>query len=133
MIEYNQSDLIQWVNSNAGWAPLFQEQCYCIGYKDEKIRCVVAYEQYTGGSISAHIFSDNSKKWVKRKFIKAILDYPFEYLKVNKVISAISSNNKNILLFCKKFGFTLDYVYEKCGDNQSDLLIVSLDKEKRFL
>lgn len=65
----------------------------------------VVYEDYNGPNIVAHIASDGSKRWLTRKFLWVMFDYPFNQAKVNRVTCYIGSRNDASINLCERLGF----------------------------
>ena len=70
--------------------------------KDGEIVAGVAYNDYNGPNISAHIAINGR---INRRFIWAIFDYPFNQAKVNRVTCLIGEGNVRSRKLCEHFGF----------------------------
>jgi len=89
----------------------------------------VIYDCYNGGSIQAHIWMDAdhtpSKEW-----FAAIFDYPFNQLKVKKIIGQVRSNNLEAIALDEHFGFILEAIIEDYYEEGESLRVYSMRKEQ---
>lgn len=109
----------------------FPGRGHIIGLLDDSIGEVVAaawFENWNGASIVVHM-AVIGKKWLNREFLWFISYYPFEQLKVNKVIAPIECSNKDSINFVEHFGFTLEATLKDAAP-KGDLLLYSLTKEQ---
>jgi L-amino acid N-acyltransferase YncA len=120
---YNMAD---WLANKLKQCKLSQDSTY-IGYviNNNLVACV-GYESFTGNSITTHIVIDG---YVNYNFFKFIFYYPFNQLKVKKIIAPVSSKNIKSLKFCKKLGFKKEaeiISYFK----DSDLFLLTMQKHE---
>ncbi len=54
--------------------------------KDGELVAGVLFDRCSGKSVVAHIASVSGKNWITREFLRLILSYPFDQLKVKKII-----------------------------------------------
>lgn len=81
----------------------FGEKCQAIGLElNGRLIAGVAYEDYNGASVTCHIAVEGR---VTRYFLWAIFDYPFNQLKVKKIIAPVVESNEKSVRFVKKLGF----------------------------
>ncbi len=66
----------------------------------------VAYSDFNGPNIVAHIASDGSKRWLTREFLRVMFHYPFMQAGVNRITCMIGSGNAASIKLCKHLGFT---------------------------
>lgn len=106
----------------------------CIGLeKDGQIVAGVLYDHYNGRSAWAHIASNGSKNWLNKEFLRIIFDYPFNQLKLKKLIGVVDSNNAQALKFDKHLGFVEQTVIKDAGTT-GDLCVLTMSKEQcRFI
>jgi len=76
--------------------------------KDGRLVAGVAYANWNGVNVEAHIASDRSKRWLTRKFLHAIFWYPYEQLKVNRITVCVGEGNADSNRFVKHLGFVLE-------------------------
>ena len=97
---------------------------------DGNIIAVAGYEDYNGASVRAHIAFDGM---LTREFIRIGFDYPFNQLKVKKIIGLVSSCNKKALKLDKHLGYVEEAIIkDACLDG--DLHILTMTREQcRFL
>lgn len=98
--------------------------------KDGEIIAATGYEDFTGASVRTHIAV---KGRVTKEFIRYIFWYPFEQLKVKKLIGLVSSGNEKALKLDKNFGFVEEAVVKDVYQD-GDLHVLTMTKEQcRFL
>jgi hypothetical protein len=104
----------------------------CIGNVfDGKVRGVIGYDNFTGGSIQMHAAGEGN--WFTKSFAFAVFDYPFNVCKVNAVIGLIDSENKGIVQFTDHIGFGVQAELKGAG-TKGDLLVISMPRAHcRFL
>lgn len=73
--------------------------------KDGKLVAGVAYANYNGPNVECHIASDGSRKWLDRRFLAVIFDYPFNQLKCERITVCIGEGNLPSRRFVEKLGF----------------------------
>jgi hypothetical protein len=115
-------------------ASLFvQGQSVYIGLERDGVICaVVAFDGYKGKSICMHIAAEG-KKWMSREYLWFCFFYPFEQLKVNKIIGIVESTNADAMRFDLHLGFVPECVIKDAAEN-GDLNILTMTKEQcRFL
>lgn len=93
----------------------------------------VLYDNWTGRAIQMHVASDGSRKWLNREFLRVAFEYPFEQLKLNKVIGIVDSTNTDALRFDHHLGFVTEAIIKDAG-RHGDLHILSMTRQQcRFL
>lgn len=86
----------------------------------------VTYERnYHEGSIVMHV-GGVGKYWCTRDFLHFAFDYPFNQLKVNKVLGFVPSDNLAAIRFDEHIGFQKEHTIEGAGRNGSDLIVYSM-------
>lgn len=89
----------------------------------------VVYDHYEpGGSIQLHI-AINNPKYVTRRAIQAVFEYPFSQLGVKKVIGIINSSNDASLTFTLRLGFMVEAIISDAYDMGS-MYILSMTREQ---
>ncbi len=96
--------------------------------QDGKLLGGVILEGYTGagGSICAHQ-AGFSKHWLSRDMLWAAFHYPFEQLKVKKILGAIPSSNPKLLELNTKLGFKVEAPIRD-GYPGGDMLVMSMTR-----
>ncbi len=87
-----------------------------------KLIAGVAYNEYNGVNLCAHIASDGSKLWANREFLWAIFDYPFNQAKVQRLTVMVGQGNKNSVRFVEHLGFQFE-TFLKDAHPSGNLLI----------
>jgi RimJ/RimL family protein N-acetyltransferase len=89
----------------------------------------VVYDNYNpGGSIQMHV-AITSPKYVTRRAISAVFEYPFYELGVKKVLGFVSSENYEALTFDIRLGFQVEAVINDVYE-MGDLYILSMTQEQ---
>jgi hypothetical protein len=81
-----------------------------------------------GASIVLHCGGEG-RVWLNREFLWYTFYYPFEQLKVNKIISPVESTNLDCIKFIKHIGFRLEATL-KDASPKGDLLLFTMTKEQ---
>jgi RimJ/RimL family protein N-acetyltransferase len=125
-----QDELGEWLCSRTGGKYVKGSEVY-IGLETEgKIVAVAGYADFNGASIRVHLAVDGK---ITPEFLWYGFHYPFEELKVKKLIGLVSSNNKKALRLDKHFGYVEEAVI-KDAVPEGDLHILTMTKEQcRFL
>jgi RimJ/RimL family protein N-acetyltransferase len=84
----------------------------------------VMYEDWNTQSITAHIAI---KGLINRQFLHVIFDYPFNQLKVNKIVAPVLSSNLKSINLVKKMGFT-EHARLKDIHPSGDMIFFVIDK-----
>lgn len=85
-----------------------------IGLLDTNTRKILGACQYTdcnGASVILHCAGEG-KDWLSREFLWFSFFYPFEQLKVRKIISPVESDNLDCIRFIEHLGFTLEAILQ---------------------
>lgn len=115
-----------WLSQKTNCPPLDESAQYITLIDDEKIIAVCAYDDFNVSSVRAHIAIDGR---VNREFLWFIFYYPFEQLKVKKMIAPIHGLNEKCVKFCKKLGFVEEAKITSVFPD-GDLLFLTLTKDK---
>jgi RimJ/RimL family protein N-acetyltransferase len=92
----------------------------------------VTYEHYNGRTIAMHVAGEGSD-WMTREFLTAAFRYPFEQLRVHKIIGLVDSTNKEARRLDEHLGFRME-ARVKDAAPKGDLLIYTMTRaECRFL
>lgn len=94
--------------------------------EDGKLTAGVLYDMYNGRSICMHVAIE---KAVSRKYTRTCFDYPFNQLKVSKVLGLVDSTNDKALRFDKLLGFTEEARIADAGKS-GDLVILSMTRQQ---
>lgn len=100
--------------------------------QDGKLIAGVLYDHYNGQSIAMHVAAEG-KRWMTREYLWVCFHYPFEQLKVKKIIGLVDSTNLDAQRFDEHLGFEKEAVITHAGA-VGDLIIYGMTKDKcRFL
>lgn len=125
-----QEVLGRWLCERTGGAYLAGESTYIGLETDGKIVAVAGYDDYNGASVRAHLAIDGK---LTPEFIWYGFYYPFEELKVNKIIGLVASTNHKALRLDKHFGYIEEAII-KDAVPYGDLHILTMTKDQcRYL
>ena len=125
-----QDELGQWLCQKTGGKYVPGSEQYIGLETDGKIVAVAGYADYNGASIRVHLAVDGK---ITPEFLKFGFQYPFEQLKVKKLIGLVSSANKKALKLDKHFGYVEEAVIKDAVPD-GDLHILTMTKDQcRFL
>lgn len=100
--------------------------------KDGALIAGVLFDNFTGRSVQMHV-AGTGKRWLTREFLNFCFRYPFEQLKVNKVVGLVDSTNAAALRFDLHLGFQQEAVIKDAG-KVGDTIILTMTREQcRFL
>ena len=123
-----------WVCSRAGGFYI-PGSSYAIGLEEngELIAGVLYDHYYVGASIQMHIAAEPGKRWITRENLKLAFGYPFDYLKVQKILGVVQEDNLAARNFDEHLGFTVEArIKDACAGG--DLLVYSMTRPQcRFL
>lgn len=101
--------------------------------KEDALIAGVLYDNFTGQSVQMHVASDGSRRWMNREYLRVCFDYPFNQLKVKKVIGLVDSTNQAALDFDHNLGFVTEAIIKDAG-KFGDMHILSMTRDQcRFL
>lgn len=132
LIVYGQEviDFVCWVNGT-------EQSFHAVGIgweKDGEIVGGIMYEHYFDSSIQVHMSAKpDVRVWGSKEFIFAGFHYPFEQLKVKKLIGYVSEANTRMCRLVEHLGFICEHTIEY-GFRGQPLRIYTMTKEQcRFL
>jgi hypothetical protein len=125
-ITFDVSRIGPWVCERAG-GQYHPGACQGIAMESEgQITAGVLYDQCNGRSVCMHVAVE---KPVSRRFARLCFDYPFNQLKVNKVIGLVDSNNAKALRFDEALGFVEEARLLNAGKT-ADLVILTMTRQQ---
>lgn len=86
------------------------------------------YESCNGASVLGHL-AGTGRRWMNREFLWYCFYYPFEQLKVNKILGLVESTNEAAIRLDEHLGFTLEATLKDAAP-KGDLLIYSMTKDQ---
>ena len=112
---------------NGQWFP---NRGSTIGLWEDGVGPIAAclYDSHNGASIVGHL-SGVGRKWMNREFLWFCFHYPFEQLKVNKILGLVESTNLEAQRLDEHLGFRLEATLKNAAPN-GDLLIYSMTKDQ---
>jgi len=124
------AEIGHWVAERINGA-YFAKRSSAIGLqKNAKTIAGVIYENWNQRTVFCHIAVEGR---LNRAFIKAIFDYPFNVLNVEKIIVSIVKSNEKSIKLVKNMGF-IEEARIKDGAPDGDIIFMTLAyKHCRFL
>lgn len=109
----------------------FAEKSSAIGLqKDAKTIAGVIYENWNKRTVFCHIAIEGR---LTKTYLKAIFDYPFNVLNVEKIIVPVNQNNQKSIKLVQNMGF-VEEARIKDGSPDGDIIFMTLAKTNcRFL
>lgn len=89
----------------------------------------VVYDCYNGAIIHAHIWMDAERR-PSREWYVSIFDYPFNLLRVNKIIGQVSSSNMEARRLDEHFGFKLEAEISDYYADGSSLMVYTMNRDQ---
>lgn len=89
----------------------------------------VVYDHYTGQSISS-TFAVINKTSLRKSFIRAMFEYPFNQLGVKKIINYVSEFNEPSIRLTEKFGFVYETTIKGVYDDGGDMFVYSMTRDQ---
>lgn len=89
----------------------------------------VIYDNYFISSVQCHIWVDEGKV-PSREWIAAIFDYPFNHLKVKKIIGQVRADNEDALKLDTHFGFAEEARITDYFPDGESVLILSMTRDQ---
>ena len=100
--------------------------------KDGRLVAGVLYDNFNGRSVQMHVAAIGHQ-WLVRKYLRTCFDYPFNQLKVLKVVGLVDSTNTDALRFDFHLGFKEEAVIKDAGKH-GDLHVLTMTRDQcRFL
>lgn len=104
---------------------------YALGLEDGgELVAAAVFTNWSPPSITGHIASDGSKKWLTKGFLRAMFDYPFNQLKCKRITAPIAEQNIDAQRFVEKLGFRLEGRLRKAMLDGTDRLIYGMLREE---
>ena len=127
MISFDTDLIGRWVADQLkfNYAP---GSCTAIGrIKDGQVVAGVIYEDFNGANVVCHIAGVG--RWMNRKFLSIMFDYPFNQLKAKRITVCVVETNKASLRFVEHLGFELEAILRQAHPD-GDLRLYKMPREK---
>lgn len=89
-----------------------------------EVVAAIMYDRYSGSSVEANIWTRDKRPPLD--WAACTLDYPFNQLKVNKLVAWVRSSNEDSTRLCSKLGFKEEGRVKNYYLDDSDAVILSL-------
>lgn len=125
------NELGRWLCERTGGTYSGEGQYIGLLENGQIIACV-GFEDYNGASIRMHVAAEG-KRWMTRDYLRFCFWYPFEQLKVKKIIGLVDSSNEQALRFDRNLGFQDEGLIKDAAPH-GDLHILTMTKAQcRFI
>jgi RimJ/RimL family protein N-acetyltransferase len=102
--------------------------------EDGELIAGVAFNMYTGASISMHVAAVPGKRWMTKEFLWRSFAYPFIQLNCNRITGLVREDNLDAQKFDEHLGFKREGLLRRaCLDGSNMILYGMLKDECRFL
>lgn len=103
-----------------------------IGLLDARGQTVAAvgYSRCDGHDVMMHVAAISRSRWLSRRFLWFLFDYPFNHLKCARATVLIAENNHDSRRLAEGVGFKLEGVMRKGDKSGDDLLVYGMLKEE---
>lgn len=92
----------------------------------------VLYDNFNGQCVQMHVAAERTN-WLVRDYLFACFDYPFNQMRVKKVLGLVDSTNQTALRFNRHLGFVHEAVVKDAG-KYGDLHILTMTAQQcRYL
>lgn len=98
----------------------------------DKLAAVIVYNDYTGPNVEISAVSDGVSAFPRRIY-RAIFDYPFNQLRVNRVTVRTAAGNKPVRKFIRRLGFKPEGKLRGFYENDDGMLYSMLRGECPWL
>lgn len=128
MIVFDVERIGPWVSERTG-GKYYPGSGQAIGVeRDGEIYAGVLYDQSFGRSVCMHV-ATSGPSWLTKGFLRMVFDYPFNQLKVNKVIGLVDETNAAAIRFDRHLGFIEEGRLKDAG-RFGDLLLLTMTREQ---
>lgn len=103
---------------------------YGIGWHDgQRLVAGVAYTDFNEANLCMHVVAVSGRKWLKREYLFACFDYPFNYCKVRRVTGLVGEGNLQARKFDEHLGFERETTLRGAHPT-GDLIVYVMWKER---
>ncbi len=128
MIVFDVERIAPWVCARAGGTH-FPGSCHAIGLeRDGGLIAGVLYDQFNGRAVQMHVAAVG-RHWLNRSYLRICFDYPFNQMKVQKVVGLVDSTNADALRFDQHLGFVEEARLIDAG-SKADLIILTMTRQQ---
>lgn len=125
--------VVEWVAAQTSEFGNFGTEVGIGWEKDGRLVAGVAYANWNGVNVECHIASDRSKRWLTKRFLWTIFDYPFNQLGADRITVCVGQGNRDSTRFVEHLGFILE-ARLKAAHPTGDLLIFCMKRQDcRFI
>lgn len=101
--------------------------------KGDGIAAVVLYSRFARGACELSIVTDGRCDWASRGFIRAVFDYPFKQLGLNRCGVLIAESNVASIRLAVKLGFEMEGIARQYFDGEDAYLLGLLRSDCKWI
>ena len=105
-----------------------------LGYvQDGALLAGVIYNGFSEANVSAHIAAIKGCHWLRREFLYAMFDYPFNQLRKRRITALVAKKNHPARKFVRHLGFTQEGCLKHYFERDDMLCYGMLRENCRFI
>lgn len=125
--------VIDWMREHSGGEYRAREATG-LGWQDgRRLVAGVAYTDFNGANVAMHVVALPGARWLRRTYLWACFDYPFNQLKVSRVTGIVAAGNRAARAFDEHLGFTLEATLERAHPSGALLVYRMFREECRWI
>lgn len=101
--------------------------------RDGRLVGGVVFNDYNGPNVCMHVASDRTRRWLTRRFLWTVFDYPFVQLNCTRVTGLVGEGNHDARRFDEHIGFTLETRLKDAHPTGDMLVYVMRRQDCRWL
>lgn len=122
--------VIEWMREQDRGFRHLRDDMPALGWNDGKgMVAGVVYTDFNGANINMHVIAVPGKRWLRREYLWACFDYPFNQCKVRRVTGLVGSDNKQARVFDEHLGFEHETTLARAHPT-GDLIVYVMWKER---
>lgn len=131
-ISYDKEPIYRFVTS---FMPVrYSEGMRAIGLlKDKEIVSGVLYDDWSGSNIWMHVASIPGRRWMTpssyKMYAHACFDYPFNFLKCERITGWVEASNMDARKFDEHLGFRPEATLKRAARDGGDVILYTMFRE----
>lgn len=97
--------------------------------EDDRLIAGVSFDRWNGASICMHVAAEPGARWMTRQYLHVCFRYPFEQIKVRKIVGLVGAKNVEARRFDEHLGFVLEATLSDAHPDGS-LLVYTMTREQ---
>lgn len=125
--------VVEWVAKRTNEFGMFGTDIGIGWMREGELIAGVVYADWNGPNVVCHIASDGSRRWLTRRYLWAIFDYPFVQAGVKRITVCVGEGNRDSRRFVEHLGFALEATLKGAHPTGSLLIYRMWKADCRFL